>query len=268
MKYKMIVTDIDGTLVNDEHIIPEGNIKALKEASSKGMCVVLCSGRSKNSVMEITNELGLEQKHTYGAGYHGSVIFNSKTGEVIKNYKIEKTIIKKVLKLTKGFNFIFLIHDDGELYTFKENEYTKKYEERSGDVCTETTYEKLNDMISKFIVMGTPEELEKFEKLIPKSMEDECMHFYSSKYLYEFTNKEASKGNALKFLSNKLGIDKKETIGCGDNFNDMTLVEEAGLGVAVSNAVDGLKKVANYVTDRNNSQGAIEEVLNKFVLNK
>ncbi len=265
MDYKMIISDIDGTLLDNNHKIPEGNLEALKKASNMDIPVVLCSGRSKHSVQQIIDMLGLEQQHTYGAGYHGGVIFNSKTGEIVKNYKINKSLIKEVLELTKDYNFTYLIHDDESLYTLKSNEFTKMYEDRCGDVCHEIKFEDLNEMVSKLIIMGNNEELKKFEKTITKEISEKCMHFFASGHLYEFINIDVSKGNALKFLCDELGIKQEETIGFGDNFNDMALVKEAGLGVAVANAVPELKEIAEYVTEKNNSEGAIEEVLNKFV---
>ncbi len=265
MDYKMIISDIDGTLLNSEHEIPKGNLEALKKATNMGMPVVLCSGRSKQSVQQITDLLGLDQEHTYGAGYHGSVIFNSKTNEIVKNYKINKNLIKDILELTKGYDFTYLIHDDDDLYTFNANQHTKVYEERCGDVVREVKFEDLNDVVSKLIIMGTNEELVEFEKTITKDISNNCTHFFASGHLYEFIHEDASKGNALKFLCDKLGINQSETIGFGDNFNDMALVKEAGLGVAVANAVPDLKAAADYVTKRNNDESALEEVLNKFV---
>ncbi len=265
MDYKMIVSDIDGTLLDDNHNIPKGNLDALCKATKMNIPVILCSGRSQGSVQQIINMLNLNQKYTYGAGYHGGVIFNSKTGEVVKNYKINKSVIKEILDIATGYNFTYLIHDDNDLYTFEANEHTELYEERCGDVCQEVTFDELNEMVSKLIIMGEREELERFENTITQSISDKTNHFYASAHLYEFANKEVSKGNALKFLCDKLNIKQEETIGFGDNFNDMALVQEAGLGVAVANAVPELKEIANYVTNRNNGEGAIEETLNKFV---
>lgn len=265
MNCKLIVTDIDGTLLNNKHEIPEGNIKALKRASEMGIPVVLCSGRSKFSINKIEEKLGINKINNFGAAYHGSTIYKVDTDEIIKKYRIEKQLLKEVLELLKDENFSYLIHDDEMLYTFVETEYTNDYAVRCKDICHTTTFEELNDTISKFIIIGEHKKLREFEKSIPVEISERCNHFFASEFLYEFINKDASKGNALKHLCEILGIDQKDTIGFGDNFNDLALIKEAGLGVAVANAVPELKEIADYVTVRDNREGAIEEVLNKFV---
>ncbi len=266
MEYKLIVTDIDGTLLNDEHQIPSGNLKALKEANEKGVGVVLCSGRSLKSISAHEETLGLNKAGNYGASYHGCTIYKADTKEIIKDFRIEKEIILKAIKLTENYNFSLLIHDGDELYTFEETEYTKTYEGRCGDDVKVIKPEELNDTVSKLIVIGENEDLKRFKEDITEDITNECTHFFAASDLYEFISKEASKGNALRYLCEEvLNIDPKQTISFGDNFNDLTLIKEAGLGVAVANAVPELKEIADYVTTRNNNEGAIEEVLNKFL---
>ncbi len=264
MNYKILVTDIDGTLLNDEHKIPKGNLDALKKLHAKGGKIALCTGRSLKSVAEFEKKLGLNVKGNYGIGYHGARIHDSFTGEIVKEFKVSVKILKKVLDLAKGYNFTFLIHDSDKLYSNKMDQNVRYYENRCGDVCEIIDFEQIDSDISKVILKGDSQQLMDFASKLPEDLKEQCNHFFASSTLYEFISKEASKGNALKYLCDTLKIDVKKSVGAGDNYNDMSLITESGLGVAVKNAVKGIIEVADYVTQKDNNNCAIKEIIDKF----
>ncbi len=264
MDYKILVTDIDGTLLDDEHELPSGNFEALKRLHDAGGKIALCTGRSLKSVADFEKKLGLNVKGNYGIGFHGARIHDSFTGEVVKEFKIGVNILKQVLELAKEYDFSILIHDSDRLYSNKMDENIRYYEDRCKDTCEIVDFDDLKSDISKIILKGDQEQLQKFALSIPEDLKAQCTHFFASSTLYEFISKDASKGNALKYLCEVLNIDIKESVGAGDNYNDMTLITDSGLGVAVKNAVPAIIEAADYVTENDNNNCAIEEVVNKF----
>lgn len=265
MRYKLLITDIDGTLLNDEHKISPNNLKSLKDLQEKGVYVLLCSGRGLKSISSFEKELGLNVDGNYGIGFHGSVIHNSYTKDIIKEFSLESPIVSKICFIAKNLPISILIYRDGRLYTTKTTALTDSYEVVSGQKChLIDNDELLKGNVSKLLFTGSREHLNKLFTMITPEIDKYCNHFFSATNYYEFISKEASKGNGLKYICNMLNIDLSETVSIGDNFNDLSLIKEAGVGVAVKNAVEPLKDISDYVTINDNNNDAITEVCNKF----
>ena len=122
-----------------------------------------------------------------------------------------------------------------------------------------------NEDIIKIMFIDEPEILEEAVKKMPKELYEKYTVVRSAPFFLEVINKESNKGVGLKALADTLGVKKEEIIACGDASNDLAMIEYAGLGVAMENATDDVKEIANYQTKSNNEDG-IAEVVNKFIL--
>ncbi len=273
MDYKLLVTDIDGTLLNDKQEISTGNLKALKLLKEKGVHIALCSGRGLSSISSFEEQLGLNTPNafgvgtpnTFGVGFHGSLIHNSHTKQLVKEFSFSTDIVKELYEISKDFNISILIYKNNKLFTDELTPMTAYYEQ-VGKIKCEPPIEisELTGDVSKILFTGERSELDLFIKSLPTNINNSCNHFYSATKYYEFISKDAHKGNGLKFLCDKLNIDISKAVSVGDNFNDITLIENAGVGVAVCNAVQPLKNIANYITKNDNNNDAIKEVCEKF----
>ena len=116
---------------------------------------------------------------------------------------------------------------------------------------------------NKMMVMSEPPAIAEIQKHL-RSLYDGKLNIYPSKPTYlEVMDLKGSKSNAVKFVSDRLGLDKSEIIAMGDNYNDIEMIKYAGMGVAMGNAPDEIKAIADYVTDTNNNDG-VQKALEKF----
>ncbi len=269
--YKLIATDLDGTLLNSNSEIPELNLRYIKKALEHGIKIAICSGRSFLSLEKFEQKLGLCVKGSYGIGFNGAMIYDAYTREIVKEVKMKNDFAMKIVEKLKQFpeDIDVLMYESKNMFAEKTDGRILEYSKLSGVVINRV--ESLCDVkkdISKVLVKSEPETLAKLEKYMNFFIfnGEKCNMFFSHNTLLEFTHLNATKGQALCYLANYLNIDIKDVIAVGDNFNDISMIECAGLGVAVKNAEHNIKKYAKYITNASNDEGALKEVIEKFVL--
>lgn len=270
MDYKLILTDLDATLLNDKKEVSEEDKKYMKKAFEMGVNTVICSGRSYMSLRKFVESLELNKKGNYGIGYNGGIIYEADTEKVIIENLLDKKYAMEVIKLCKEFkpNAGIVAYCNGELIAEEENQMVKEYAELSGikPVIVNSFNEYINYDVSKVLLRGENSELLRvLEFLKTKDISNYINMFFSSEILFEITKKEVNKGEALKQLAEYLDLNKSQVIAMGDNYNDIDMIREAGLGVAVANAVDDAKKAADYITKSTNNESAFSEVVKKFI---
>ncbi len=268
--YKLILCDLDGTLLNDDKKIPHINIEFINKAISSGCKFVLSSGRSNMSLNNFNRELGLNVKGCYCIGYNGGIIYEADTLKILKEHLLSGSMAVKAVKLCRKYNVDLMVYYNENLYYEKPSKRIELYAKRSKlvpiyvkdleDIC-------INN-VSKVIIIGSNSLLKAVEnEVYTLGLDKEITTFFSADDLYEFNPLNIDKGTALDELSQILNIDINDIIAIGDNMNDMSMIKKAGLGVAVKNGTDEIKKAADYITERTNNEGAVAEVIEKFLLN-
>ncbi|MCC0639751.1 MULTISPECIES: Cof-type HAD-IIB family hydrolase [unclassified Clostridioides] len=269
MNYKLICTDMDGTLLGNGFEISEENIRALKEAMEKGIKIALVTGRPYNAMKYFTSVLG---DNIY-------IISNNGTYFNLPGYEYKKILSKDALEKIyrigekynlnrhfKGCKRIIANNEIGEEHPYRlvnnKNKEEDKIEIIENASC-EILLERAEDEILKCIFFSENSESLRKAKEEFKSQED-LEVVSSGKINFEVMSKGTSKGIALKKFCEILGIDSKEVICIGDNENDISMIEFAGLGIAMGNATDEVKSKADFVTDTNINDGvakALRKVL-------
>lgn len=264
---KMIVTDLDGTLLNKESKVPLTNIKALELIKEKGIEFVIASGRSFYSLDYFTASIGLKGAGNCGIGFNGCVVYKNNDYEILHQVLLGNRLMHEITDKLKAFDSEFFAYaSNGKLLAENlESDNFKAYHALTKNPYTEIpsldTYE---EDIYKIFVRDSNEKLRKIYKSMGEWTEGKCNMFFSADNLMEFTSPSATKGNALKFLAQYKGIDLSEVVAMGDNYNDMSMIQYAGVGVGMANAVPELKQSADYVTKADCNEGALAEVLNAF----
>ncbi len=270
--YKIIACDLDETLISRDRTISKENIEAINKAKELGVKFVPATGRGYNSVRGTLKELGLfEEENQYVISYNGGAITENK-GERLLHF--EGISFEKAEELYKrGLNYDVCIH----VYT-KDMVYAYNYVQEEIDYLagrqevTEIFDHDLNFLkgqeIVKVLYMNTS-----YDYLfgIAKELEDITFDMdvsYSSNRYLEFNHKGVNKGAGLATLAEVLGVDIKDTIAIGDNFNDLSMIKVAGLGVGVANTVEDMKKKCDVITEATCDESAVAEVINKYILNK
>ena len=272
-KYKLVVSDLDGTLLSNFHV-PNLNKSSIKRIREKGIKFCIATGRTIQSTKNILKEIGTyNEENEYSILFNGCVIIENKNNKVLFFKGIDFEISNKLFEIGKKYDVMLLVYSIDNCYVWKsyekEIERQKSYEELltfMDDLNINFIKEK-NIQITKIVFVNEDHNyLLKIKEELDKIFGNEISISTSANMYLEINAKNVNKGNALEWLANYLKIDMKETIAIGDNSNDIFMIEKAGIGVCVKNGIDILKNKANYVTEKTNDEGAVKEVLDKFVL--
>jgi len=260
---RLAALDLDGTLLNDEHIVTDRCCEALQKLSAQGVVVVLISGRMHRAILPISDQIGLENPII---SYNGGMIKHPRTGEVMHHTPIPAAEAMALVEYgdQKGLHFNFCLND--QLFIKEYNQWGELYENRTGVPATPLgDLHKLDGQEpTKMQILDTPE---KIDLLLTECKAEFGERLYVTRtqveYI-EFMNPQVSKGRALQALANQLGIPNDLIVTFGDGYNDESMMEIAGFRVAMGNSVDEIKAIADYTTDTNQNDGvalAVEHLL-------
>ena len=270
-KYILLFCDLDRTLVIDDHI-PSFNLEAIKKAKEKGVKFVISTGRPYDYMAHILKELNTENlENEYTICNSGSVIYENKNKKIIYFKGIEGEILKLVFEFGKKIKDILIIFDTFEgSYTYNEGMQEKdKWKDYKFKEIKSLDDMKNIKIIRIIFFSEDYDYLLKIQKDInkDKNFEGKISNFITGKRFLEIYSFGVCKGEAIKWLSNYLNIDIKETIAIGDDNNDESMIKEAGLGCSVKNANDNIKEISKYVCEKEFNEGSVKEVIEKFILN-
>lgn len=264
--YKLIAIDMDGTLLNDQFNISTETIATLKDAKQKGAIIAICTGRPVNGVRQY--EALLDGIIDYSISYNGGLIEDiTKERYINKSFLTYEDVIY-LHEISNQVNAPIHFYDEHNLYTTNKqiNKYTVMdayvgqtplhYIEKA-QICKDSQFPKV-----QFI--DEPDRLAAIIEQLPKHLYDTYTIMQSEPYFLEFVSKQTNKGIALETLAKKLNIAREQIIAFGNNENDIAMLNYAGCGVAMANATNAVKQIADIETLTNNEHGVahmIEEIL-------
>ncbi|WP_059105514.1 sugar-phosphatase [Shouchella shacheensis] len=262
--YKLIAIDMDGTLLNDQHEVTNEVKDALREAKSQGVNVVLCTGRPIGGVRSYLDDLNLTEEGDFVIAYNGALVQNSYSGEVVLSHSLTHKELKEIYELSLTLKTPMHYFDSENVYTPNRHisPYTVYESYVTGVPLTYQTVEETpHDIaIPKIMFVDESEKLDQAMKALPASYKETYMMVKSAPFFLEILHPEVSKGNAVRHLAEKLGYGREEVLAIGDNGNDLTMVEYAGCGVAMANAIPELKEIADAHTGSNNENGVAHAI--------
>ena len=266
MNYKMLVVDMDDTLLTDNHEISSENKEMLLRAQQMGVYVVLASGRPTSAMIEFAKELQCDVNNSFMISFNGSVITDLKEDKILFEHSLTKEQIHSLYDFSQQNNTHIITYIDGQIISEKHSEYI--------DIEKNITGLKLNIVSSfkdtvttsavKCILLEEPEYLKGVESVLKAAMPDLsiCM---SKPFFLEAAPNGIDKGASIKILAEKLNIQQTEIIAVGNAGNDLTMVQYAGLGVWVDNVDAELRHHADVIVASNNDHG-VAEVVRRFIL--
>lgn len=269
--YKLMLSDLDETLLIDHHV-PKENVVAIQKGRDKGLKFVPATGRAYNMILEILKEIdAYDKEDEYSICFNGGLIVENKNHKILNFNGLSFEQTKEIFEIGASYDVCVLIFTLDMCYIFNAD---------PGEVERKTTQKaafKVLDEYNMDFIKG--EQIAKilFErrdmtylKSIEKELEEvtagKVSVSYSSNRYLEFNALGISKGSALHWLAEYLRIDTSQTIAIGDNYNDVEMIQEAALGVAVRCAEPDIKEIAQYVTINDYDNYAVKEVIEKFVL--
>jgi len=263
-RYRLIAIDVDDTLLNDELKVTEGTKRALAQAVEQGCVVTLATGRMFASAVRIASQLELNVPIIT---YQGALIKNLLDGKVLYERPVPADAALEVIAFAEEHGLHLQAYEDDKLLAPEDNEKVRAYSRLSN-----VPYEIADDFravaqrgSTKLLVIDEPAKLDALIPLLAERLGDRAHITKSKPNFMEVVHPEATKGHALLHLAAHFGIPREETIAVGDSWNDREMIEAAGLGVAMANAVEPLKQIADYITASNNEEG-VKQVVETFIL--
>ncbi|WP_373892036.1 sugar-phosphatase [Weissella confusa] len=271
MGIKLITIDIDDTLVNTAKQVTPRVKAALQEATAQGVKVVLTTGRPLPGVQEYLDELGLNhQDDQYAITYNGGVV-QTTNGEELGGKELAYSDYLRLREVADELGAYLQVETIDAAYTSaKEINYWASRENfliKMPLIIKPVDEMDPNDHYVKFMFIGDESDIDSWRDALPADVKDAYYIVKSTPQHLEFMHKDATKGSGLLTLAAKLGIDQSETMALGDQQNDITMIEAAGLGVAMGNAVPEVKAVADVETTTQNTDG-VGVAVEKWVLGR
>jgi Cof subfamily protein (haloacid dehalogenase superfamily) len=274
MTYKMLVSDLDETLLNDDGSVNPENVAAIKAAVAQGFKFVPNTGRSFKSVQELLSELGLAgMADQYVISYNGAAIVENRDNRVLATRGMDLALAGEIFKAGLVNETVDVhIYTVDTLFIYNISPTDKQYMAERGVPYVEMMSDDLAFLATEQPVMKVI--FEHPDATVRQAISEEVLAavgsdaveatFSSSRYV-EFNKHGVDKGTAALLLGEKLGINRDEIIAAGDNNNDLKMLRAVGLGVSVANGIPDVQAAADVVTTRTNNEGAIAEILHKYV---
>ncbi|HPR81935.1 MAG TPA: sugar-phosphatase [Enterococcus sp.] len=270
MSIKLIAIDIDGTLLNSHHQLTNEVHTALKQAEAQGVKIVLCTGRPLTGVESLLEELDLFSGNDYVITYNGSLVQSTHDKEIVSKFGLSHDDYLEIELLARKLGVHLHTETEDTMYTSNRDisPYTIHEAFLVNMPLKYRTPEEMTEELSiiKMMMIDEPALLDEIIPLIPESFMEKYTVVKSTPFFLEILNKEVHKGAALERLATHLGLDRSEVMALGDNENDVTMIEYAGLGIAMANATENIKNVADAITTSNDEHGVAEAIFS-YVLN-
>ena len=256
---KLITIDVDGTLVTPLKRLTKENISAIERAKNAGIHIALVSGRPFHSMIDLNKRLGLDKKGHFTICQNGSYVFDNFSQKPMFGTFQSPSDLVKVAKLLENYRLDISAMDGENFYSNKKraNIYTKIDAKIHKMPIKLVDYENLpEDMeFGRFMVLGSKGEIKRFIENMPEEIKNNYYPVQTAPFLVEIMNKNTNKGYAISQMADKLGYKMEEVMAIGNEKNDIPMLEAAGFAVAMGNAVDELKKHADYITKSNLKSG-------------
>ena len=275
MNYKLFVADMDGTLLNDDKKLSDKNIQAIKKLQDFGIKFAVATGRHDSMIKSYLKHLDL---HVPVISCNGAMVREPFSDQVFLSEALPKEHSLQIIDLCKERNIDFHIYGHESIFGEELNHKMLYYHNLNKSLPSEERTKLVTVSDCKDIVCNEPEPLYKF--LIISNRNKDLLDIMdglakiegltaclSMPTLCDVMKKGVTKAYALQKLSESLAIKRNEIVAIGDQFNDIDLIEYAGLGIAVANAEDALKEKADIVTISNNNEDAVSEAIESLLLN-
>ncbi|NLK09139.1 MAG: HAD family phosphatase [Firmicutes bacterium] len=263
MSIKLVAIDVDDTLIDDKREITAENRKAIARARAQGVRVVLATGRMFSSASPYGKKLALQEPFIC---YNGALVQAPGALEPTLHRPLPFHTAYDIVSIGERAGLHVNIYLDDRLYVKEFNEYTRFYT-TIGGMKAYPVGELLSFMEkppTKVLYVSEPETITKWQKELEERYKGQLEVYISKPEYLEFTAAGISKGSAVRELAKLYGLTSEEIMTIGDSFNDISMLEYAGIGVAVANAPEEVKAKADYVTASNTENG-VAEAINKFV---
>lgn len=267
MKYKLIALDLDGTLKNSNNEVSEVTKNALMKAQKQGAKIVLASGRPTHGLRKECDLLELEKYEGFLLSFNGARVSDVKSENTIFEQTLSVEQAKQAYDRAKEFNLSCLTYDGSYIVTEDIDDQYVQYESSINGMNgkkIDSFKDYVKKPVNKVLLTGEPDYVGSILEDFKKPFGDELSIYRSAPFFVEIMAQGIDKAASLDRLVKHMGIKREEVIAFGDGYNDLSMIEYAGMGVSMANGVDEVKTKADFVTLSNDEDG-IAYALEKFL---
>lgn len=266
---KVLALDLDGTLTNDQKIVTPRTRAALDAAIEKGVTLVLASGRPTAGITPLAKDLGLDKKGGCILSYNGGKIVDCATGETLVETTLDPAVVPELCAFAAAQDVAILTYNnegivcerDKDEWANKECFTTKLPMIHVDDLASYVDYP-----ICKMLITLDPARRDEVCAAGQKQFAGRIDLYPSSPFFIEAVPLGVAKDGSLAALMERMGLTRDNLMACGDGLNDRSMIEYAGVGVAMQNAEEPVKAAADYVTAADNNHDGVAEAVEKFIL--
>jgi Cof subfamily protein (haloacid dehalogenase superfamily) len=262
MQYKLVVLDMDGTLLNNDHYVSSANKVAIHRLKTEGISLALASGRPYESIYPYVKDLGIDLPIIAA---NGALIKSPLLNKVNYSTALPINLAKEIIEYGQENQYPISLYHDGELHTFNESMVKVHWDLEKLNARVINKFEDEKDLY-KIIYKNTPQKIEEAFNHLEQKYKGKLYITRSDDMYLDVMNINASKGKALQQLMEMLNISSHEVLVMGNSFNDITMFEVAGLAIAMDNSPQEVKNAADFVTKSNNDDG-VAYALNRYIVN-
>lgn len=277
---KLIASDMDGTLLNTNHTISEGNIEAIRKAQQLGVKFAIVTGRSYDGVKPIADEFNLDCEYILMNGAE----YRDKDGNILENITIDKEKVKVIMEVMGAEDLCIELFTNVGTLTSDYEKVKASIEDRVRSLNPESSDDEIQGFLNEFIgrrkitIFNSINELmdEKIDiyKIITfnkdieliKSVKEKLKKLPGLSVVSTFDNDievsdiKAQKGLILAKVAEKMGLKRDEVMPIGDSFNDYSMFTEFKTACAMGNAIPEIKELAEFITDTNDNDGVAKAI--------
>ncbi|MDR0846478.1 MAG: Cof-type HAD-IIB family hydrolase [Lactobacillales bacterium] len=265
---KLIAIDLDGTLLNSAKTISPRNIEALKKAEAQGVKVVITTGRPLAMIEPYIEAIGSHKEDDYSITFNGGLVQRNLSGEILAKRLMTREEVDDIARLARELDLPMDVLSEANVLQLPTSQNLESLYGLANPYLNFIQDVKLDDwkIFNKAVMTDEPARLDEKIAKIPQEYRDRYEVIKSRDMLLEFMSRGITKASGLEMLRKILGIEISEIMSLGDEENDLNMIEYAGLGVAMGNAVETVKQAADVVMEMTNDEDAVAIAVERFVL--
>ena len=268
MDIKVLALDLDGTLTNSEKKVSKRTKEVLEKAMKQGVRVVLASGRPTMGILPLAKELNMKEYGGYILAYNGAMIIDCKSEKVVYENALPMDCIETLCKVAKKYEVAILSYRGNEVITENDTDpYVLKecFVNKTKAHKVKNLTNAITSPVAKCLIVGENEKLVPVKQYLEELFQDQLNIFFSEPYFLEIMPLGVEKSSSLSRLLKILKTNRSHLMACGDGLNDITMLEYAGLGVAMENGCKEAKEKADVIT-KSNDQDGVAIAVEKYIL--
>ena len=257
---RLIATDLDGTLLNENSSLTDRTLRALKRAMDAGIRISLSSGRMTEAMTSFAGAIGVNAPMIL---FNGALIYDPVTGETLYSRAIPLELARRVAQAIEEMGIYLQVYPGRGYFCCRRTAETEAYERSIRVCCTETgrlLSGWLQSDVVKMLAIAPPERIDRAQRELIRRFPNGVTFMKSRDNFLEIVAEGINKGAALRALAEHLAIPMEDVMAFGDGQNDAAMLEAAGTGVAMANAVDECRAVAQMMAPDNREDGVAQVI--------